>query len=161
MIATSFASALLSSAAAPDRADKLALYGWLVGSWTMDAVIHRDDGSRFEGKGEIHAAYVLEGRALQDVWVLPGVFYGTTLRIYDPGIEAWHILWNDPLRQISTEQIGRADEAGISQEGTSSNGVRLRWRFRDITANSFTWTGEKAGPEGRWQLQSQFWPRRT
>lgn len=160
MIATSFGSALLSSTPAPDRADQLALYGWLVGSWSMDAVIHRDDGTRFEGKGEIHAAYVLEGRAIQDVWILPGVFYGTTLRIYDPGIDAWHILWNDPLRQVSTRQIGHADEAGISQEGASSDGIRLRWRFRDITADSFTWTGEKAGADGQWRMQSEFRARR-
>lgn len=157
----SFSAALLSTGPAPDRADKLALYGWLAGSWAMDAVIHRDDGTRFEGRGEIHAAFVLEGRAIQDVWILPGVFYGTTLRIYDPALDAWHILWNDPLRQVSTSQIGRADDAGISQEGTSRDGVRLRWRFRDITANSFTWTGEKAAADGAWRLQSEFRARRV
>jgi hypothetical protein len=30
---------------------------------------------------------LLEGRAIGDVWILPGVFYGgTTLRVYDPAI---------------------------------------------------------------------------
>ncbi len=161
MTAPSFTSALLSAAPAPEHADKLALYGWLVGSWTMDAVIRRDDGTRLEGRGEIHAAYVLEGRAIQDVWILPGVFYGTTLRIYDPALDAWHILWNDPLRQVSTSQTGRADGEGISQEGMSREGVRLRWRFRNITADSFYWTGERAGADGAWQLQTEFWPRRV
>ena len=27
-----------------DRADKMKLYGWLIGAWTMDATVHRDDG---------------------------------------------------------------------------------------------------------------------
>ena len=94
MTTNSFIGALQSSGPAPDRADKMKLYGWLIGQWTMDAVIHRDDGSHHRGPGEIHFAWVLEGRAIQDVWILPGVFYGTTLRVYDPGIDAWHILWS-------------------------------------------------------------------
>jgi hypothetical protein len=35
-------------------------------------------------------------------------FYGTTLRVYDPGIDGWHILWSDPLRQFYSRQVGRA-----------------------------------------------------
>ena len=108
MTADTFIEALSSAAAAADRADKMKLYGWLIGRWTMDATVYRDDGTRHQGPGEIHFAWVLEGRAIQDVWILPGVFYGTTLRIYDPGIDAWHILWSDPMRQVYTRQIGRA-----------------------------------------------------
>ena len=93
---------------APDRADKMGLYGWLIGSWEMDTVVHADDGTTQKGRGEIHFGWVLEGRAIQDVWILPGVFFGTTLRVYDPGLDAWHILWSDPLRQFYTRQIGRA-----------------------------------------------------
>ena len=74
----SFAAALHTQAPAPDRADAMGLYGWLVGDWEMDAIIHVDDGSTKTGKGEIHFGFVLEGRAIQDVWILPGVFFGTT-----------------------------------------------------------------------------------
>lgn len=59
--------------------------GWLIGDWVMDATVHKDDGTAFKGSGEIHFGWVLQGRAIQDVWILPGVFHGTTLRIYDPG----------------------------------------------------------------------------
>ena len=41
----SFADALHTQAPAPDRADGMGLYGWLVGDWEMDAVILLDDGS--------------------------------------------------------------------------------------------------------------------
>ncbi|TIL41051.1 MAG: hypothetical protein E5Y87_03330, partial [Mesorhizobium sp.] len=63
------------------------------------------------GRGEVHFGWVLEGRAIQDVWILPArntgaqsslgkwSFYGTTLRVYDPGIDAWHIFWSDPRTQ--------------------------------------------------------------
>jgi hypothetical protein len=161
MIAASFTDSLLSPAPAPDRADGMALYGWLVGSWTMDAEILRDDGSRFTGAGEIHAAFVLGGRAVQDVWILPGVFHGTTLRIYDPAAKAWHILWNDPVRQVSARQLGRAEGADILQLGDSREGVPLRWRFSEITPASFLWTGDVGGPDGSWRRQATYRAQRT
>jgi hypothetical protein len=92
----------------------------------MDAVVHRDDGSQHTGPGEIHFGWVLEGRAIQDVWILPGVFYGTTLRVYDPGIDAWHILWSDPVRQFYSRQIGRARDHDIVQLGKNDAGETVR-----------------------------------
>src|ERR1700730_7322176 len=38
-----FIDALHSSGQAPDRADKMGLYGWLIGDWEMDSVIHKED----------------------------------------------------------------------------------------------------------------------
>src|SRR5262245_34856951 len=80
----SFIAALHSDRPAADRTQKMGLYGWLIGRWEMDCVIHDDDGRAHTGRGEIHFGWVLEGRAIQDVWILPGFFYGTTLRVYDP-----------------------------------------------------------------------------
>ena len=71
---TSFFDALRADGPATDRAAEMDLYGRLVGDWDMDAVVHNEDGSRHEGTGEIHFEWVLQGRAIQDVWILPGVF---------------------------------------------------------------------------------------
>jgi hypothetical protein len=159
---TSFLEALHTAGPAPDRAGSMGLYAWLVGSWEMDAVLTDESGSRRNGTGEIHAGWVLEGRAVQDVWILPGVFYGTTLRIYDPHSDSWHILWSDPVRQLYRRQIGRAAGADIVQEGTDDLGVPTRWRFIDITPDSFRWLGERL-PEGAtgWQIQAEFLARRA
>src|SRR5262245_58299392 len=109
-----FIAALHCAEPASDRADKLGLYGWLIGDWDMDAVLFDDAGaSQPAGRGKIHFGWVLEGRAIQDVWSLPGVFYGTTLRVYDPALDAWHILWSDPLKQFYARQIGRAQGRDI------------------------------------------------
>lgn len=84
------------------------------------------------------------------------------MRVYDPGLEAWHILWSDPLRQLYTRQIGRADGSDIVQIGKNDQGVMLRWRFVDITPNSFRWLGERSYDDGRsWQLQAEFRARRA
>ena len=89
----------------------------------MDAVMHAPNGETHERRGEIGFAWVLEGRAIQDVWILPDFFYGTTRRVYDPGIDAWHILWSDPLRQFYSQQIGRAHGPDIIQLGKSDDGT--------------------------------------
>ncbi len=162
MTTNSFIGVLHSDGPARDRADKMKLYGWLIGRWTMDAVVHRDDGTEHKGPGEIHFGWVLEGRAIQDVWILPGVFYGTTLRVYDPGIDAWHILWSNPLRQVFTRQIGRARGNDIVQHGKNDAGEAVRWSFTEITPRSFRWTGERSRDDGKsWQLQAEFRARRV
>ena len=151
------ATALCADGPATDRAEKLNLYGWLVGSWHMDASVFSADGTKQSGRGEIHFGWVLDGRAIQDVWILPGVFHVTTLRVYDPELDAWHILWSDPLRQVYRRQIGRARGVDIVQEGTDSSGAPVRWSFTDITHNSFRWTGERSEDGGKtFWLQAEF-----
>jgi hypothetical protein len=154
--------ALVSAGPAADRAGQMELYGWLIGDWVFDATVHMDDGTTHTGRGGIHFAWALDGRAMIDVWILPGVFYGTTLRVYDPGIDAWHILWSDPLKQLYTRQIGRARGTDIVQEGDMGDGVRLRWSFSEIAPNSFRWRGERSLDGGAsWHLQADFRARRT
>jgi catechol 2,3-dioxygenase-like lactoylglutathione lyase family enzyme len=158
----SFFEALQSAGPASDRADKMGLYGWLAGDWTMEGTVHAADGSRHEVQGHLHAGWVLEGRAIQDVWILPGFFHGSTLRVYDPNLDAWHILWSDPLKQYFVRQIGRAQGADIVQEGRNEAGEAIRWRFTDITKNSFCWSGERSLDDGEtWQLQARFLARRV
>ena len=154
--------ALVSPGPAADRAAQMKLYGWLIGDWEFDAAVHKDDGGTHAGRGEIHFAWALDGRAIIDVWMLPGVFHGTTLRVYDPGIDAWHILWSDPLKQFYTRQIGRARGADIVQDGTAGDGTPLRWSFSDISPDAFRWRGERSLDGGAsWLLQADFRARRA
>jgi hypothetical protein len=155
-----FVPSLLATGPAPDRAAAMATYGWLVGGWSFDATIFGDHGATAVAGGEIHAAWVLEGRAIQDVWTLPGVFAGSTLRVYDPGIDAWHILWSDPLHQYYNRQIGRRAGERIVQEGTDAAGQATRWSFNDIAGDRFRWLGEKRLADGSWQLVADFSVRR-
>ena len=163
MTSASFPDALHSQQPAPDRVEKLALYGWLIGDWEMDSVVHDADGNTQPGpSGEIHFGWVLEGRAIQDVWILPGVFYGSTLRIYDPRIDAWRILWSDPLRPYFGQQIGRARGKDIVQEGTNDANESTRWTFTEITPNSFHWIGEKSPDRGTTlKTEIEFFARRV
>jgi hypothetical protein len=134
-----------------------------------------DNGSERRRKGEWHFGWALEGRAIQDVWIVPprGELrrgdaaanfnsYGTTLRVYDPGIDAWRIQWTDPVTQNFLQMIGRADGDDIVQLGSRRDGRAIRWRFSEITENSFRWIGEVSDDAGaNWRLQVNFSARRT
>ena len=156
MTGSTFLDALGADGPSAERTGKMDLYGWLIGSWELDIVRYLSDGATRRRKGEWHFGWALEGRAIQDVWILYGIFYGTTLRVYDPSLDAWHILWSDPVRQYYTRQIGRKDGKNIVQVGTLGD-LTLRWTFTDIAPGSFRWVGERSADGGKtWTLQSDY-----
>ena len=176
LVHSSFAQVLHADGPDPQRASPLALYGFLVGRWEMDVTTFLEDGATHRGRGEIHAGWVLQGRAIQDVWMIPrlrdrtpeiaplpgaGNWYGTTLRSYDPSIDAWRILWSDPVSGFFTQQIGRAQGADIVQTGPDPRGGTMRWTFSEIKPDSFHWTGERAPDDRTWRREVDIRARRT
>ncbi|MEH2530408.1 hypothetical protein V1277_003220 [Bradyrhizobium sp. AZCC 1588] len=174
-LATSFARVLHADGPDPERKAKLELYSWLVGQWEMDVTTILEDGSTHAGHGEIHAGWILQGRAIQDVWMIPrliqrrlgieqlpgaGNWYGTTLRIYDPNLDAWRILWNDPATDVFTQQTGRARDRDIVQEGPDPRGGSMRWTFSEIEPASFHWTAERSLDNENWRKEVDIRARR-
>jgi hypothetical protein len=175
MTGSRFLDALGADGSAADRAGKMELYGHFVGSWDLDVTQIADDGSQRRRPGEWHFGWALEGRAIQDVWIVPprGAMrqgdaaanvnsYGTTLRIYDPGIDAWQIQWSDPVTRNFLHMIGRGQGDDIVQLGTRPDGKPIRWSFSEITPSSFRWRGEISDDDGAsWRLNVEFLARRT
>jgi len=167
-----FLEALSFDGPASDRSSKMMLYGQFVGSWDLQVVDHEADGSRWEGVGEVHFGWVLEGRAIQDVWISPPRnarknvsttrnTYGTTLRVYDPKIDAWHILWINPITQVYNTMIGRKIRDEIVQEYREEEGTINQWIFSEITPNSFHWIGRSSKDGGNtWDVETEFFARR-
>ncbi|HXJ92173.1 MAG TPA: hypothetical protein VMT20_04760 [Terriglobia bacterium] len=170
-----FSEALHSNGPAAEWAHKTHLYSWLVGDWDMDVVIYRSDGSKQRSQGWVSAGWVLEGRAIQDIFAAPRLFCGTTLRVYDPGLDAWRINWTDPMNQVYFWQIGRARGADIVEEGketpslarlygsvpASGPQATIRWSFTEITPDSFHWRSERSVYGASWQLQREYFARRV
>ena len=150
------------------------VYGWLVGSWELDVLHYKAQDVSFKKlKGEAHFGWVLEGRAIQDVWIMPRPsdrtpqsdrshnMYGTTLRVWDPQIQAWQIRWINPVSGHEERQIGRRVGEEIVQIGARANGTSTRWRFTEITSDSFFWIGEGLRTDGKsWLLEGEFQARR-
>src|SRR5262245_1598615 len=169
------AQVLHASGPDPAHATELALYAWLVGQWELEVTTIADDGTTHRGEGEIYAGWVLQGRAIQDVWMIPrlrdrkpgiaslpgaGNWYGTTLRLYDPGLDAWRILWSDPATNFFSQQIAKANGNDIVQVGPDPRGGSMRWVFSDIQPNSFRWTGERSMDHRNWRREVEIHARR-
>ena len=173
-VPTDFVTLLSAPARSSEIPESDDLYGWLVGSWELDVVRYRAvDLSGEKIKAEAHFGWVLEGRALQDVWIMPSPssrnsgsdrannMYGTTLRIWDPGIQAWRIRWINPVSGHEERQTGRRVGNEIVQIGARPDGTPTRWRFTEITTDSFHWIGEALEPDGKtWKLEGEFRARR-
>jgi hypothetical protein len=171
-------SALLGSLpaarlAAPDSVPQL--YSALLGDWDVTVIDHLPDGTRHTGTGEWHFARVLEGCAIQDVWISPKRGerqsvaltpaydrYGTTVRYFDPTIDAWRLTWINPAQNYVATLVGRARGADIVQEGTGDDGRMLRWTFFAITPSAFSWRGELSSDSGRtWRTAQEMSARRS
>jgi hypothetical protein len=174
MRANAFLEALSADGPSVDRGSAMDLYAWLIGSWDLDVTRFLDGGQQRRRPGEWHVGWALEGRAIQDVWIVPPRgparqgdaaanvnSCGTTLRVYDPRIDAWQIQWTDPVTQTYLTMIGRRQGDDIVQMGKSPEGNLIRWSFSQITANAFRWRGEVSADDGAtWRLQVEFFARR-
>jgi hypothetical protein len=164
--------------AAAGRSDEIPeshdVYGWLVGSWELDVKHYwAVDVSKQGIKGEVHAGWVLEGLAVQDIWIMPRRsergqsldkklnMYGSTLRAWDSSLQAWRITWSNPAGGHFEQQIGNRSGRDIVQSGQRPDGSKTRWSFVEITDNSFHWLGESQSVNGNaWILEGEFQARR-
>ena len=165
--------ALAAAAADPDLATKLGLFGQFVGDWEFDATWHLRDGATRRAKGEWSFGWILEGRAIQDVWMVPSraerrrigaalIGYGTTVRCYDPRLDAWRVTWNGVLDGYTTVLLARPRGDGILLEGKDADGFPMRWSFSDIAPNSFRWQRVVSKDGGKtWPLELEMDVRRA
>jgi hypothetical protein len=170
----SLLQALGSAARSNELSDEEDIYGWLIGRWEAAVYDYSADGTAHQSSGEWHFGRVLEGRAIQDVWIAPPRSqrndkalskqynrYGTSLRVYDKEIGAWRVTWFNPVSGARNDLVGRRQGADIIQEGTNADGRKIRWSFKDITPTSFRWLGESLAPDGKtWRLEAEFRARR-
>ena len=169
-----FVSSLVSAGRSSEIPKSEDVYGWLVGSWELEVLHYKTVNLSSQNlKGEVHFSWVLEGRAIQDVWIMPRItdretdldrtnnMYGTTLRIWDPAISAWRIRWTNPVSGHEERQTGRKIGSEIVQTGARLDGTSTRWRFTEITGDSFRWIGEALESDGKsWKVEGEFRARR-
>jgi hypothetical protein len=118
-------------------------------------------------RGELHWDWILDGRAVQDVWMSidekthKAIPEGTTIRFYDQKIDAWHSIWISPTQAVVKTFVGRQVGDEIVLEGRTAEGYPLRWIFSEITPNSFRWRAEETRDNGKtWTLREEMQIRR-
>ncbi|WP_341870963.1 putative glycolipid-binding domain-containing protein [Corallococcus llansteffanensis] len=171
--AEAFTNALVSPEPSSELGDAAATFGWLVGGWAGAIHDPAADGTVRQSEGEWWFHWVLEGRALQDVFIVPsrrtrgsaqpqpgtGNRYGTTVRTFDAAAGLWRIVWVNPVTGALNRLAGRREGDTIILLG-EVQGQPIRWSFHDIRPDSFTWRGEEQDSAGHWKLQAQFDLRR-
>jgi hypothetical protein len=147
-LAAPMIDALTADGPDPAHADALMLFGRFVGAWSIDAELIAADGTRSSHRAEWLFGWALEGRAVQDVLISPPraepgerFEYGSTVRFYDPEMDAWRITWITPVQRAVRSLVARADGDGILLEGIEPDGTHLRWTFTEITGETFLWRG--------------------
>jgi hypothetical protein len=64
-------------------------------------------------------------------------------------------------RHQRDEQVGRWSGKDVVQVGARPDGTPTRWRFTEITPDSFHWIGESLLPDGQtWKLGGEFRAKR-
>ncbi len=156
-----------------EYADKLMLFGRLIGGWDIEGRHFNPEGQvTKEQRGEWHFGWVLEGRAIQDVILTPtreerrrtgapADDYGTAIRFYDPRIDAWRVTALTPVFGAIVTLIARPVGDEIVLEGRAPDNKLYRWIFSDITAHTFRWSGYVSADEGRtWCREEEIRGRR-
>jgi hypothetical protein len=143
-------------------------YGRLIGSWSGEYRVYPPGGEMASASAEVHFAWALDGRAVQDVWITPSLadraagrqgprdMYGTTVRVFDTKSESWRVLWFDPPSGYRCELEGRRQGDDIVQIGTYA-GWPIRWTISQVRSRSFLWQGHILEHDGTsWRLQAEF-----
>lgn len=148
---------------------ELNLFGQFIGSWDLEWSRPGDPDAPTGVHGELHFGWVLDGRAVQDIWIVPSdtspepqpfSFHGSTIRFFDSVLGAWRSTWIEPITGRVRRFVGR-DVDGEIHLVSAEDHPFLRWRFTDISQDRFVWQGEYSTDEARtWQLEEVMVARR-
>ena len=144
----------------PSLGEEAQTFDRLIGSWDADFSFPQADGTVRHKKGELHFGWVMDGHAIQDLWIgyptgeQKERTIGTTFRFFDTKLKQWRIVFINPqFNYVVTTQGGREGDR-IVLRGSDSDGLPIRWTFSEITPQSFHWTGEKSHDGGKtWVLE--------
>ncbi len=164
-----FVAVLVSEQASAELGQNASAYEPMIGSWAVTVLDHIADEKTLTTRGEWNFAWILEGRAIQDVFMVPQLSerhvgmsklynrYGTTIRIFDETIQKWKIFWFNPVNGAQNELEVTVLPDRIVQLGKDSSGNLMRWIFTEIKPDSFKWSGELSKDAGQsWALQAEF-----
>ena len=142
------------------------LYGQFVGNWRTRTTAYLADGTQEHTEWDVRFSWVLEGRAVQDLWITPPartaqVQGGTTpATATAPRSGFMSQRWTHGTSSGSTRRAGpffvssaRVGHEIVQDGEADSEGRMTRWVYRDITASTFRWCNERSSDAGRsWTL---------
>ena len=133
-------------------------FGNLIGEWDIEWNDHLESDKPRLVKGEWIFSRVLDGTAIQDLFIVPSreerlqnnqpdAEYGTTLRIFNPQAEVWDIFYGCMGEAIRLTAYKESNEIILIENTTK----KMRYVFSDITTSSFLWRKERMNEDNKWQ----------
>ena len=140
-----------------------------IGTWDCDYANFKDDGTTERSHGQVVFGWILDGRAVQDVWSwvdemirkrserLERRFDSSTARQENGASFGFH-----RKRESSRHWPAGERATGSCWKGLSDDGAAVRWSFNDIRPDSFVWRGEKSRDYGKsWKPTGEYQMRRS
>jgi hypothetical protein len=157
---------LLQDRPAAAHSVQLEQFGRLAGLWTTRITYHPADGSPdLHVTGAWEFGYALDGRAVIDVWQVPGrdclggvaraadQECGLCVRIWDPRLQLWRFTFHGTARGDLIHMYAREIGDEIVME-RADGGDLVRWVFSDVRPESFRWRSERSNDGGAsWRLE--------
>jgi hypothetical protein len=161
-----FAQSLFSAAPHAEIPEEQRIFAPFIGDWDL-IVKWYDEAGRVsrEERGEWHFSWILEGRGIQDIWIVPPRHeragrsdlyeYGTSVRFFDSTLNAWQSTWIGPMHR--TVRIFTARRIGdeVVLETREGEMPRMRWSFANIKTGSFIWRNA-LWTGSIWRIQQTF-----
>jgi hypothetical protein len=117
----------------PSLGDSARLFDQLVGTWDTDYTFYAADGTTSRRSGEVLFGWIIDGRALQDIWIsYPADAerdLGTTVRFYDAKTATWRVVWVHPASGVIT----------ILNGGAVGDRIVLRGQLRPRSSSTVPW----------------------
>jgi hypothetical protein len=147
----------------PSLGDQAEVFGRLVGSWDVEYTDFSKDGKVTRRSGELIVGWVMDGRAIQDLWIVNP--WGShkerevysDVRYFDPKSRTWPAIFIDPEHASFARFTGGAvGDDRIVLDTQDFSDKQTRWSVNDIRPNSFIWREEESSDGGKtWGLVAQ------
>jgi hypothetical protein len=141
----------------------------LVGAWDVAYTDITKAGKTRHRTGELTFGWVMDGRVLQDLWVVNPADTSkerevyTDLFYFEPKSGIWRAATVDPYAASVATFVG--SEVGDSRIVLESHDLEPseihRWSFNDISPDSLVFRDEASNDDGRtWRLKSEYHMKR-
>lgn len=143
--------------------DQAKAFDRLIGTWDVEYTDFAKDGKVSHRSGELIFGWVMDGRAIQDVWIVnpsgtrkEREIY-TELRYFDPKSDTWRATFIDPEDASVARFTGGM--VGIDRIVLESQdfGAETRWSFNDIRPDSLVYREETSRDGGiTWRMTAEY-----
>jgi hypothetical protein len=162
-------TALKASGPHPALGEHASVFGQLVGTWDVQYTDFTKDGRTLHRTGELLVGWVMDGRVIQDVWIVDpwGAHKDrevyTDLFYFDAKSQSWHADSIDPQDASVATFTGGATEVDriVLDSHDLAPAETRRWSFNEIRPDSLVFRDEASRDDGKtWTLKSEYHMKR-